>query len=61
MTLSESFMELLVAGDQKASLASLLCSSACSGTERGPQWLGSYSVVWCIRHFKVHPGWGPML
>ena len=36
-----------------------------SGTYRPPPpprpRLGSYSVDWCIRHLKGHPGWGPTL
>ena len=66
MALSESFFEPLVAGDQKASLASLSLylfpfshlqgSLAWSPSLaqhirhiEGPHWLGSYSVVQCIR------------
>ena len=26
-----------------------------------PPRLGSFSVVWCVRHLKGHPGWGPSL
>ena len=29
--------------------------------KEGPLSLSSYSVVWCIRHLKGHPGWSPTL
>ena len=71
------FFEPLVAGDQKASLASFSVAPSiqalkglpCLGSFvvwrvrpiEGPPWLGSYSVVWHISHLKEHPGWGPDL
>ena len=68
MALSESFFKPLVAGDQKASLASLspylcqfrhvegvlLCRSVCQALKGAP-WVGSYSVVQCIRRLMAQP------
>ena len=65
---SQSFFEPLVAGDQKASLASLspylcqfrhvegvlLCRSVCQALKGAP-WVGSYSVVQCIRRLMAQP------
>ena len=48
--------EPLVAGDQKASLASL-CSSVGKAL-RGNFCLGSYSVVQCIRYLTGQPLYG---
>ena len=69
----QSLFLSLVAGDQKASLASLsprhLEGSLAWGpsllfrcqAQEGPLWLGSYSVDRCVRHLKGQPGWGPTL
>ena len=46
MALSESFFKLLVAGDQKASLASLSLVALPIQALRGLPCLGSFSVVW---------------
>ena len=54
-----SFFEPLVSGDQKASLASLSLVAPPIQALRGLPCLGSFSVVWCIRLTKGHPGWGP--
>ena len=61
--LSESFFEPLVAGDQKASLASLPVQAL-----RGLPCLGSFSVVGGVRHIEGPPPprpaplvWGPTL
>ena len=68
MALSESFLKPLVAGDQKASLASLspylcqfrhiegvlLCRSVCQAL-KGLPCVGSYSVVQCIRRLMGQP------
>ena len=74
--LSASFFKLLVAGDQKASLANLsppfqaLRGLPCLGSfsvvwhirhTEGPPWIGFYSVDWLISHLKEHNGWGPTL
>ena len=61
MTLSESFLEPLVAGDQKVSLASLFSVAPPVQARRGLPGLGSLSVVWCLRHIDGLPGWGPPL
>ena len=50
MALSESFIELLVAGDQKASLPVFLCSSTCSGPWRAPL----PGVLICCSAHKTH-------
>ena len=55
MTLSEGFFEPLVAGDQKASLANL---SPPFHALRGLPCLGSFSVVWHIRHIEGPPWLG---
>ena len=60
MALSESFFKPFVAGDQKASLASLSCSFAHS-VLREPPCLEFFSVVQHISHLKEHPGWVPRL
>ena len=65
----ESFLEPLVACNQKASLASLsplLCPFRHleGSLAWGPflsYWLGSYTVDQHVRHLKGHPGWGPTL
>ena len=59
LSLLESFFEPLIAGDQKASLASLSLVAPPIQALRGLPCLGSFSVVWCIRLTKGHPGWGP--
>ena len=62
MALSESFFEFLVAGDQKAPLASLSLSVAPPVQAfRGLPCLESFFDVWCISLLKEHPGWGPTL
>ena len=62
MALSESFFEFLVAGDQKAPLASLSLSLAPPVQAfRGLPCLESFFDVWCISLLKEHPGWGPTL
>ena len=55
-----AFSEPRVAGDQKASLASLSIVPTVQAL-RGLPCLGSFSVVWSIRHKKGRPGWGPGL
>ena len=55
MALSESFLEPLVAGNQKASLASLSVAPPI-WVLRGLPCLGSFSVVWRIRHIEA-PCW----
>ena len=57
MALSVAFFEPLVAGNQKASLASLSLSSAIQ-TLRGLPCLASFSVVWHIRHTEGPPWLG---
>ena len=57
MALSESFIKLLVAGDQKASLPVFLCSSIRSGTERVPL-LGVLLCCSAIRHIEGSPWLG---
>ena len=52
MALSESFFEPLVAGDQKACLASLFHSSAHSGTLRAPL----PGVLLCCSACQAHRG-----
>ena len=39
-------------------LGVLLCYSS-HQAHKGAPWLGSYSVVWYVRHLIGHPGWGP--
>ena len=56
MALSESFLQPLVAGNQKASLASLSPSSAIQAL-RGIPCLGSFSVVLRVRHIDGPPNW----
>ena len=60
MALSESFLEPLVAGNQKASLTSLSLTPPVQ-VLRGLPCLGSFSVVWRVRHIEGHPDWGPTL
>ena len=55
MALSKSFLEPLVAGDQKASLASLSPYLHPIQTLRGFPCLGSFFAVWCIRHIERDP------
>jgi len=52
MALSESFFEPLVAGNQKASLASFFSAAPPVQALRGLPCLGSFSVVQCIRHIE---------
>ena len=70
----QCFFELLVAGNQKTSLASFsialpvhalrglscLVSSAVQNVRHieGPPWLGCYSVDLRVSHLMEHPGWG---
>ena len=68
VALSESFFKPLVAGNQKASLASLspylcqfrhvegvlLCRSVCQALKGAP-WVGTYSVVQCVRLLMGQP------
>ena len=60
--LAESFFQALIAGDQKASLASFSIALPIPAL-RGlpPPRLGSYYVDWCVSHLKGHPGCGPTL
>ena len=60
MTLSESFLEPLVPGDQKASGQSSSMAPPVQAL-RGLPCLGSLSVVLQIRHIEGPPGWGPTL
>ena len=59
MTLPESFFRAsLVAGDQKASLASLSLVALPIQALRGLPCLGSFSVVPWVRNIQGTPGWG---
>ena len=60
MALAESFLQALIAGDQKASLASFSIDLPIPAL-RGLPCLGSLSVVQLIRHIEgpPQPGWGP--
>ena len=60
MARSESFLEPLVAGDQKAFFASLSVAPPIQAL-RGLPCLGSFSVDQRISHLKGHPGCGPAL
>ena len=51
MALSESSFEPVVAGDQKASLASVSPTPPVQAL-RGLPCLGSFTVVWPIRHIE---------
>ena len=60
MALSESFLKPPVAGDQKASLASLSLWLCPFRNLEGPHaW--DPSVVQHVRHIEGPPGWGPIL
>ena len=60
MALSESFLKPPVAGDQKASLASLSLRLCPFRNSEGPHaW--DPSVVQHVRHIEGPPGWGPIL
>ena len=61
MALSQSFFKPLVAGDQKASLASF-SSRLCPCRHLGGflAW-GPSLVLRCIRHIEGAPSWGPTL
>ena len=55
IALAESFFEPLVAGDQKASLASLFSIATPVQALRGLPCLGSFSVVQLVRHIEGSP------
>ena len=61
MALSESFLQPLVAGDQKASVASLSLSLCPFRHLRGLPCPGSFSVARRIRHTEGPLAWGPTL
>ena len=61
MALSEYFSELHVAGDQKASLASLSPYLHPFGHLEGSLAWGSFFVVQHVRHIEGPPGRGPAL
>ena len=60
MALSESFLEPLVADDQKASGQSFSVGPPVQALT-GLPCLGSFSVVQCVRHIEGSPSWGPTL
>ena len=60
MALSESFFELLVAGDQKASGQPLSVAPPIHAL-RGLPCLGSFSVVWGVKHIEGAPLTGILL
>ena len=60
MALSESFSRFWQLAIRRSLWLVLLCRSANSGTLRAPR-LESFSVAWCIRHLKGHPGRGSTL
>ena len=60
MALSESFIETLIAGEQKASFSGGQSFSGALPIQalRGLSCLWSFDV-WHVRHSKGHPVWGP--